>query len=116
MKKITLLLFLLPLFLLFAACDKDDKPQKDSELKSFTKLEADKDTLAVGESTKIRAVYEGKGVIFAWNASSGNMNGGGDEITYTVAFCDIGDNTITCKATAEDNSITRTIKIHVVFR
>lgn len=112
MKTIKIFLFLIPVFLLFTACEKE----KDSELKSFTCLEADDDTLAVGESTLIRAVYEGKEVEFNWNASSGNIIGGGEEVEYLVAFCDIGENTITCKATAKDNSITRTIKINVVFR
>jgi hypothetical protein len=97
----------------FLSCNKDDKPAPDSELKSFTGLVAVNDSLAVGESTMISAVFEGQGVKFEWEASSGKLQGSGSEVEYIVAFCDIGVNTITCKASAENNSITKSINIVV---
>ncbi len=114
MKPVTPLVLIMSFLFVIFACDKEDTPEKDSYLISFTKLETEKDSLKPGEVTKIHAIYEGKGVIFSWNASSGNLTGGGEEVNYLVAFCDIGLNTITCKAAAEDSSITRTIQIHVV--
>ena len=101
------------LFLVAYACSEDDTPDNGSELVSFTGLEAGKDSLAIGESTMIKAIYEGKDVKFEWEASSGKLQGGGDEIEYIVAFCDIGINTITCKAIADNNTISRSINITV---
>lgn len=113
----TIILAVMPLmFLLIAGCDDKDDTTKDSELKTFTGLVADNDTLLVGESTTIRAVYEGKGVSFEWEASSGNLIGGGEQVDYLVAFCDLGENVISCKATAENTSITKTINIYVVLQ
>lgn len=104
---------MLMIVLIIVGCNKDDEPDKDSELISFTGLVADMDSLAVGESTLIRAVYEGKGVVFEWEASSGDILGNGDKVEYLVAFCDIGINTITCKASAENTTITKSINIKV---
>jgi hypothetical protein len=114
MKKNILLLCTSLLLILFkASCDKDDKPDKDSELISFSALIPDKDSIAVGESTMITAMYEGTGVKFEWETSSGKLQGSGHEVEYIVAFCDIGINTITCKASAANKSELKTINIKV---
>lgn len=111
-----MLLVTLPVLLLvLMSCDDKDDNNKDSGLVSFTGLVADDDTVLVGESTTIRAIYEGTGVTFEWDATSGNLIGGGDKVDYVVAFCDLGENTITCKATAENTSITKTIDIYVTL-
>jgi len=96
---------------LVGGCDKEDPA--GSDLKSFTGLVADHDTLIIGESTTIRAIYEGQNITFEWDASSGNLLGGGDKVQYHVAMCDVGVNTITCKAIVSDTTITRTINIVV---
>jgi len=111
-----LLVFLPVLSLVLFSCDDKDDNNKDSELVSFTGLVADDDTVLVGESTTIRAIYEGKGVTFEWDATSGNLIGGGDKVDYIVAFCDLGENTITCKATAANTSITKTIQVYVALQ
>jgi hypothetical protein len=95
-----------------AGCDKEDDPS-GSDLKSFTELVADKDTLIIGESTTIRAIYEGENITFEWDVTSGNLLGGGDQVEYHVAMCDVGVNTVSCKAIVSDTSITRTINIVV---
>ncbi len=97
----------------FSGCDKEDQKDQDSGLISFTRLVAGSDTLVVGASTTITAEYEGEDVSFEWEATSGNLLGGGDKVEYHVNFCDIGMNTITCKASATNNTITRTINIVV---
>jgi hypothetical protein len=99
--------------LMFHGCSKDNQPSKDSELKSFTGLVADNDTLYIGQKTLIRAIYEGKGVTFEWEASAGDLLGGGDQVEYLASFCAIGDNTITCVAKAAESTITKTIHIYV---
>ncbi len=98
----------------FWGCKKDDpEPVKDSELISFTGLTTDNDSLYIGQIANIKAVYEGKGVTFTWDASAGDILGKGDSVQYLASFCTIGQNTITCKASAENVSITRSIKIYV---
>lgn len=99
--------------MIFHGCNKDSQPAKDSELKSFTGLVADSDTLYIGQKTWIRAIYDGKGVVFEWDASAGDLLGGGDKVEYLASFCAIGDNTITCVAKAEETTITKTIHIYV---
>jgi hypothetical protein len=99
---------------LFPGCHKENNtPKKGSELEYFTHLEADKDTLLIGESTKIRAIYKGSGISFDWEVTSGNLTGGGPEVQYHVAICDLGLNTITCTAKAEHKSVTHDIQIYV---
>ncbi len=117
MYKSILLFTLSAVFLAFAmACDKDDNDVKQgSSLEYFTHLEADSDTVKIGESTKIRAIYAGKDVTFEWDVTSGNLVGSGEEIEYHVAICDLGLNTITCTAQAQDTSITHSIGIMVVI-
>ncbi|HRZ42363.1 MAG TPA: hypothetical protein P5228_06630 [Bacteroidales bacterium] len=98
----------------FWGCRKDEpEPVKDSELISFSGLTADNDSLYIGQIARIKAVYEGKGVTFAWDASAGDILGKGDSVQYLASFCTIGQNTITCTASAENVSITRSILIHV---
>lgn len=96
---------------LLAGCNKEEPA--GSDLKSFTGLVADKDTLIIGESTTIRAIYEGEKITFEWDVTSGNLVGGGDKVFYHVAMCDVGVNTVSCKAIASDTTITRTINIVV---
>jgi hypothetical protein len=110
--KSTGVLFVLCILLL-TACKKDDDIAKDSDLKSFSGLVADKDTLYVGQTTDIRAIYEGKGVSFKWTSSAGDLLGSGEKVTYVAAICALGKNIITCKATAGTTSISRSIYVYV---
>jgi len=111
---ITIIAVLSLALVLSPGCHKEDNtPKKGSELEYFTHLEVDKDTLLVGESTKIRAIYKGTGISFDWEVTSGNLTGGGAEVQYHVAICDLGLNTITCTARAEHTSVTHDVQIYV---
>jgi hypothetical protein len=111
--KATLILFCF-ITLVNAGCNKEEDPvKKGSELISFTELQAGSDTLIIGETTNITAIYEGSGVSFEWEVTSGNLTGGGAQVQYHVAICDVGRNTITCTAKAENTTITRDIQILV---
>lgn len=106
-------LFMLILISVILGCTKDPEPQKDSELISFTGLVTEDDSLYIGELTVIKAIYEGRKITFEWEASVGDILGGGDSVQYLASFCATGQNTITCKASSEDTSITRSIFIYV---
>lgn len=110
----TLILLLVAASLLYISCnEKDDGAPKDSELISFSHLQTDNDSLYVGQSTEIKAVFQGKGVVFEWKATAGDILGSGEKIRYIVPICALGTNTVTCTAKAENTSITRSISIYV---
>ncbi len=94
-------------------CDKDNGPAKDSELRSFSHLEAEMDSMYIGEITQIRAIYDGDNVTFEWEASSGDILGSGHTVEYLAASCTEPEATITCKAIAKNQSKTRSISIYV---
>jgi len=109
----TLIVILVAAALFYSGCKEDDVVMKDSELISFSHLQADNDSLYVGQTTDIKAVYQGKGVVFEWKATAGDILGSGEKIRYIVPMCALGTNTITCTAKAENTSITRSILIYV---
>lgn len=106
-------LMLLLSLLLFTACKKDDDIPKDSDLKSFSRLIAQKDTLYVGQTTEIQAIYEGNGVGFKWTSTAGDLLGSGEKVTYVASICAMGKNTVTCIASSGKTTISRSIYIYV---
>lgn len=98
---------------LWGCKEEEPEPQKNSELISFTRLVTDHDSLYLGQIATIKAEYKGKGITFLWQASAGDILGKGDSVQYLASFCTIGENIITCKASAENASITRSIRIYV---
>ncbi|MFH1321287.1 MAG: hypothetical protein ABII90_11640 [Bacteroidota bacterium] len=91
---ITLSIFLF----LLASCAKDENggSEDPDQPLFFASLEAEKDTIESGGSTKISAVASGYKLTFYWSASAGDILGSGSEVLYTASPCHIGKNTITC--------------------
>lgn len=99
------------LLLSMTACEK--KPHYESELIEFTSLKTDLDTLLVGQTATITAIAEGNNITFSWAASTGDLLGSGDVVYYLAGICSIGSNIITCTATGDNRSESKTVTIVV---
>jgi hypothetical protein len=92
---LTLSIFLL---LLMSSCTKKENggSEDPGQPLFFQSLEAERDTIESGESTKLVAVASGYLLNYYWSATAGDILGSGNEVVYTASPCNIGKNTITC--------------------
>lgn len=81
----------------------------------FSSLILEKDTIKMGESTKIKAIVIGSKPEYHWSASSGQILGSGSEVIFvTACSCDIGKNVVTCTVTSGNGqSETKSVTINV---
>ena len=111
-KLLNALFFILLLSVAFSSCKKDEEEQ-ESYLNSFTSLVAEKDTIFTGETTKITATVDGQNLKFKWDATAGDILGANSVVTYAAPTCVPGVNEISCTASADNKSETKTITITV---
>lgn len=93
-------------------CSKEEADFPETEM-IFNSLVAEKDTIAPGESTIVKASATGSSLEFFWEATLGDIIGSGSEITYVASPCAVGTNEITCKVTNGNQSETKSIEIVV---
>jgi hypothetical protein len=79
----------------------------------FHSLVAEKDTIAPGESTTVKASATGSSLEFFWDATLGDIIGSGSQITYVASPCAVGTNEISCKVTNGNQWETKSIEITV---
>jgi hypothetical protein len=101
---------LLVVFLVNCSKEKEDLPETELV---FNSLVAEKDTIAPGESTPVKASATGSNLEFFWEATLGDIIGSGPEITYVASPCAVGTNEITCKVTNGNQWVTKSIEITV---
>lgn len=97
-------------------CNKleENEPEYTSNSFVFYSLISEKDSIVVGETTKIKAKAQGNQLKYYWSATEGIILGSGDEVIYTAAVCGIGENKITCEIFyAKNQSESKTIEIIV---
>ncbi len=108
-----LLPFTILLVVLLVNCSKEEADLPETEL-VFHSLVAEKDTIAPGGSTIVKANATGSSLEFFWEATLGDIIGSGSEITYVASPCAVGANQITCEITDGSNqSASKTIDIVV---
>jgi hypothetical protein len=96
------------------SCNKEDHSGDPSIPLVFSSLQAEKDTIASGESTKITATASGYNITFNWSATAGDILGSGAQVIYAASPCQAGRNMITCMVKdGNDNSDTKEIFIVV---
>lgn len=112
-----LLTFSIFVLLLISACSKDDNggDGDPSQALYFQSLEAEKDTIESGQSTKVYAVATGYKLSYYWSATAGDILGSGDQVVYTASPCHIGKNTISCTV-KDGNNASRTKEIEIVVK
>ncbi|MGM0621235.1 MAG: hypothetical protein ACQETJ_09345 [Bacteroidota bacterium] len=112
MKRILLTtLVLLSFLILNYSCAKEEVETPDDLV--FDSLISEKDTIAPGESTTVKASATGSNLEFFWSSTLGDIIGSGPEITYVASPCAVGTNEITCKVTNGNQSETKSIEIVV---
>jgi PKD repeat protein len=106
---------LLILFLFLPGCGGKEEEEPYQPL-VYASLMAEKSTIKVGETTKIKATSTGSNLVYTWSATLGDILGSGPEVTYTASICQIGKNKITCTVSNEKNeSVSKTIEIEVII-
>lgn len=95
------------------SCSKDE-PDEPGEL-VFQSLVAEKDTIAPGETVKVKATAIGNRLEYYWSASPfGDILGSGAGVTYAASPCGVGTNRISCRITSgSTQEETKTIDIVV---
>jgi hypothetical protein len=113
--KIKILFFFAGLMACIIACEKDENNGNGSDEKLvFDSLQAEKDTITPGETTKITATARGYKLEYHWSASAGDILGRGHEVIYTSSPCHAGTNEISCRVKdGHGESQTKTIQIVV---
>lgn len=112
MKKIIFFFFI---SFLFCQCSKDEEEFEPAQDLVYQSLIAERDTLAPGEDTKIKATATGSNLSYFWSATKGDILGSGSEVTYASSPCHIGKNQITCEITNGNNqSNSKTVDIVVL--
>jgi hypothetical protein len=111
--------FILSSILLFlmVSCTKDENggSENPDQPLFFVSLEAEKDTIESGGSTKISAVASGYKLTFYWSATAGDILGSGSEVIYTASPCHIGKNTITCTV-RDGKNVSQSKEIFIVVK
>jgi len=81
-----------------ASCSRDEtgEPEDPNKPFTFTDLNAEKDTIESGESTKVKATATGYKISYHWSATAGDILGSGEEVVYTASPCQAGKNKISC--------------------
>ena len=101
-------------FCLLAASACEKKPEYESELKTFTSLTTDQDTLLVGETAKLTALATGDNLTYSWEASTGDLLGSGSVVYYLAGICSVGTNVIYCTVAGENRSEKKSVTIVVL--
>ena len=114
MNKRSLLFIIFFAFIILSCKENDYIPESDSFLSSFESLTTEKDTLFKGQSTTITAIATGYKILFKWYATDGDILGTGNQIIYMASPCCIGNSTITCEATANNRSESKSLIITVL--
>lgn len=106
-------LFLFIFFLMAESCSKEETELPNDLV--FQSLVAEKDTIAPGETVKIKASATGSRLEYFWEANPfGDILGSGAEITYAASPCGVGANKISCRITnGSKQEETKTIDIVV---
>ena len=89
-------LILVLIFILYYCEKENNNTGEPDQPLVFTSLVAEKDTVEVGEQTKIVATATGYDIQYQWSASAGDILGSGSEVIYAASPCHIGENTISC--------------------
>lgn len=96
-----------------AGCKKEEQKTVSTPL-SYSSLNAETSTIAIGATTKVTASATGEGLSYTWSASAGDIIGSGSQITYGAPTCCGGQNQITCVVKdAAGNSQTKSVTITV---
>jgi len=111
------LIILLLLLIAVASCNKDDNGGSGDPDQPFvfSSLNAEKDTIESGQSTKVFAVATGYRLNYYWSASAGDILGSGNEVVYTASPCNAGKNKITCTV-RDGNNASRSKEIFIVVK
>lgn len=99
---------------LWLQCSKEEEEQEIPPDLVYYSLEAERDTIAPGGSTTVKASATGTKLEYYWSASLGDIVGEGAEVTYTASPCQVGENEITCRITNGNQSETKTVEIVVL--
>jgi len=86
----------LAILLFCISCENNNDPGDPVQPLVFSSLQAEKDTIVSGESTKITAIATGYKITFNWSASAGDILRSGAEVLYVASPCQAGKNKITC--------------------
>jgi len=95
MKQLIILILSLLLLNFCAKDENEDSGDPDQPL-VFSSLEAERDTIESGESTKISAVASGYKIGYYWAATAGDILGSDSVVVYAASPCHIGKNKIIC--------------------
>ncbi len=106
-----ILLILFALTILFTNC-RNEKSEEVGDL-VFHSLIAEKDTIAPGETVKIKAIATGTTLKYFWTATLGDILGSGAEVIYAASPCSASKNRITCRIESGSRSETKTVDIVV---
>lgn len=106
-----LYIFFLFSFFIFCRCSKEE-PEFSNDL-VFHSLTAEKDTIAPGETVKIKASASGSNLEYFWSVTLGDIIGSGSEITYAASPCAVGVNEVTCTVENGNQAESKTIEIVV---
>lgn len=111
--KILYSIFFLAIFIFTGSCGKEESEVPDDLV--FNSLVAEKDTIAPGETVKIKASATGSRLEYFWDATPfGDILGSEAEITYAASPCGVGTNKISCRITnGSKQEETKTIDIVV---
>jgi hypothetical protein len=117
MKKIylSLIAILILSVFVFCKCKKEPEPEPEPEPTpfSFTSLTTEDDTLSFPETTKLTALATGEELSYVWIPEKGDIIGDGNTVNYAPSACTMGNTTISCKVSNENNSETKEIIIYV---
>ena len=95
------------------SCEKNNDHGDPSQPLIFSSLNAEKDTILPGETTRIIAVASGYKIVYNWTASAGDILGSGAEVIYAASPCQAGRNKITCTV-KDGNEQSETKEIFIV--
>lgn len=95
MKTVKLFFAMALMIVAVAGCKKEETKPVSTPL-SYSSLNAETSTIAIGATTKVTASATGEGLSYTWSASAGDIIGSGSQITYGAPTCCAGQNTVTC--------------------
>ena len=116
MKYLGSILFIL--LFIFIACNKEETGNGGdaSQKLEFKSLEAERDSITPGETTRVVATASGYKLTYKWSASLGDLLATAYDsvVIYATSPCHIGNNQVSCEITdGNDESETKTIIIVV---
>jgi len=119
MKKFYLCIYVVfAVFILFA-CEKeyvDPVEEDNTSAIKFISLEASSYSVEIFDTVYIKAVAEGKDLMYEWQKNSGTLIGSGNEVIYWGCYSCVGINTITCKVSNDSGHVSKSINIEVKTR